>query len=93
METDPETDALLTLCHEMVFFTRNVFDPTALPLIRLWNWKATPPVVPDASTVAAKPELVGWYKVQRRKGGIFLPVQVCASILAASARNMPWTGF
>ena len=75
VETDPETDALLTLCHEMVFFTRNVFDPTALPLIRLWNWKATPPVVPDAATVAANQELVGWYKVQRRKGGIFLPRQ------------------
>jgi thiamine biosynthesis lipoprotein len=75
VETDPETDALLTLCHEMVFFTRNVFDPTALPLIRLWNWKATPPVVPDAAAVAANLELVGWYKVQRRKGGIFLPRQ------------------
>ena len=73
VETDPETDALLTLCHEMAFFTRGVFDPTSLPLLRLWNWKAQPPVVPDASQVADCLELVGWRKVQRRKGGIFLP--------------------
>ena len=73
VETDPETDAILALCHEMVFFTRNVFDPTALPLMRLWNWKATPPVVPDASTVTANRELVGWSKIQRRRGEIFLP--------------------
>ncbi|MGH7970193.1 MAG: FAD:protein FMN transferase, partial [Limisphaerales bacterium] len=45
VEVDPETDALFNLCQEMIFFTKGVFDPTALPLIRLWNWKAKPPVV------------------------------------------------
>src|ERR1035441_9297292 len=54
VEVDPETDALFNLCQEMVFFTRGVFDPTALPLLRLWNWKANPPVVPQASAVAWK---------------------------------------
>lgn len=73
VETDPETNAILSLCGEMVFFTKNVFDPTSLPLMRLWNWKATPQVVPTASQVAAARELVGWTKVQRRKGEIFLP--------------------
>src|SRR5665213_2115337 len=46
VEVDLETDALFNLCHEMVFLTRGVFDPTSLPLMRLWNWKAKPPVVP-----------------------------------------------
>jgi len=73
VEVDPETDALFNLCQDMVFFTRGVFDPTALPLMRLWNWKASPPVVPTESAMAASRELVGWRKVQRRKGGIFLP--------------------
>jgi FAD:protein FMN transferase len=73
VEVDPETDALFNLCQEMVFFTRGVFDPTALPLLRLWNWKAKPPVVPSPSAVAASLELVGWRKLQRRPGGIFLP--------------------
>ncbi|HZQ45631.1 MAG TPA: FAD:protein FMN transferase [Verrucomicrobiae bacterium] len=73
VEVDPETDALFNLCQEMVFFTRGVFDPTSLPLMRLWNWKAKPPVVPTETALAASRELVGWRKVQRRKGEIFLP--------------------
>ncbi len=41
VETDPDTDRLFNLCQELFFFTRGSFDPTALPLIQLWNWKAT----------------------------------------------------
>lgn len=73
VEVDPETDALFNLCQEMIFFTRGVFDPTSLPLIRLWNWKAKPPVVPDTEAIERAQELVGWSKIQRRPGAIFLP--------------------
>jgi len=73
VDVDPETDALLNLCQEMIFFTRGVFDPTALPLIRLWDWKASPVVIPDAAAVQAAQELVGWRKIQRRPRAIFLP--------------------
>ena len=73
VDVDPETDRLLAMCAEFVFFTRGAFDPTALPLIRLWNWKANPPVIPTDSAIAAARELVGWNKVQRRPGAIFLP--------------------
>ena len=73
VEVDSETDALFNLCQEMVFLTQGVFDPTALPLMRLWNWKAKPPVVPSPAQVSAALDLVGWRKVQRRKGAIFLP--------------------
>jgi thiamine biosynthesis lipoprotein len=73
VEVDPETDALFNLCQEMIFFTRGVFDPTTLPLIRLWNWKANPPVIPDMAAVQAAQQLVGWRRIQRRPGAIFLP--------------------
>ena len=73
VDVDPETEALFNLCQEMIFFTRGVFDPTALPLIRLWNWKAKPPVIPDAQAIQRTRELVGWNKVQRQSGAIFLP--------------------
>ena len=74
VEVDAETDALFNLCQEMVFFTRGAFDPTSLPLLRLWNWKAQPPVVPTPDAIQAAQPLVGWRKIQRRKGAIFLPV-------------------
>jgi thiamine biosynthesis lipoprotein len=73
VDVDPETDALFNLCQEMIFFTRGVFDPTSLPLIRLWNWKANPPVLPDTAAIEAARELVGWRRIQRKPGSIFLP--------------------
>ena len=73
VETDPETDQLLALCHEAHFITRGVFDPTALPLIKFWDWKADPPVVPDDASIAVALKLVGWRKVKRAPGKIFLP--------------------
>jgi len=73
VEVDPEADRLFGLCADLVFFTRGAFDPTALPLLRLWNWKSNPPVVPEDRAVAAARELVGWNKVQRRPGAVFLP--------------------
>ncbi len=73
VETDPETDRLFNLCQELFFFTRGSFDPTSLPLIKLWNWKAQPSVVPNDADIQAARELVGWNMIQRRVGGIFLP--------------------
>ena len=73
VETDPETDRLFALCQELFFFTRGSFDPSSLPLIKLWNWKARPPVIPDDADIQAARALVGWNKIQRRAGGIFLP--------------------
>ena len=73
VETNPELDRLLGLCNEAVFFTRGVFDPTALPLIKLWNWKTNPPMIPDDDAIAAARRMVGWTKVQRAPGKIFLP--------------------
>ncbi len=72
VEVDEETDQLLAMCHELHFFTRGVFDPTALPLIQLWNWKAKPVVIPCDAEIEAARKLVGWQNVQRRKGAIFL---------------------
>lgn len=71
--TDPETDRLLAMCHELHFLTKGVFDPTSLPLIRLWDWKADPVVIPTAEAIAAARQKTGWRKVQRAPGKVFLP--------------------
>jgi thiamine biosynthesis lipoprotein len=74
VEVDAATDRIFSMCEELVFFTQGAFDPTALPLIALWDWKANPPVVPANDAVQAARQLVGWDKIQRRAGAIFLPV-------------------
>jgi thiamine biosynthesis lipoprotein len=73
-EIDPEMEQMLKLCDTLNFMTQGVLDPTALPLIQLWNWKAEKPRVPSAAEIAAARQLVGWAKVQRAPGKIFLPV-------------------
>ncbi len=73
VEVDAETENLLKLCGEMFFFTRGAFDPMALPLIQLWNWKSQPAALPTAAQLAAMRELCGWNKIQLRPGAIFLP--------------------
>jgi len=78
VEVDEETDRIFALCQELFAFTRGCFDPTALPLIALWNWKEKK-VPADADIQRAK-QFVGWRKVQRRKGGIFLPEGMCVDL-------------
>lgn len=73
VEIDPDTERLFALCQEMVFFTRGVFDPTALPLVQLWNWKSQPPTIPGDDAIQAALRKVGWRKVQRAPGKVFLP--------------------
>ena len=70
---DPETEGLLSLCDTLHFMTRGVLDPSALPLLRIWNWKADPPAVPDKAAIAQALRLVGWPKVRREPGRVFLP--------------------
>ena len=70
---DAEMEGMFKLCDTVQFMTQGILDPTALPLIRLWNWKAQPPALPTAEAIAAARRLVGWSKVQRLPGRVFLP--------------------
>ena len=73
VEVDDDMEQLLALCDTLQAMTQGVLDPTALPLIQLWNWKAARPRIPDAAEIAAARRLVGWHRVQRQPGAIFLP--------------------
>ena len=73
VEVDDDMEELLKLCDALYSMSEGVLDPTALPLLRLWDWKAENPVVPAADCIAAARRLVGWPKVQREAGRIFLP--------------------
>lgn len=70
---DAEMEALFKLCDTLHFMTQGVLDPTALPLIRLWNYRAEDPRLPSDAEVESARRLVGWKKVQRAPGKVFLP--------------------
>ena len=71
-KVDPTTENMLALCDQAYSFSRGIFDATALPLIQLWNWKASPPIVPSEAAIQVARQKVGWPKVQRKPGQIFL---------------------
>ena len=73
VSVDEDMEQLLELCDTLHAMTKGILDPTALPVIRLWDYKAARPMIPAKEQIAAACQLVGWSKVQRRKGGIFLP--------------------
>src|SRR5690348_4045985 len=39
VEFDQEADELFDICDRMHQIAGGVFDPAALPMLRLWNWK------------------------------------------------------
>ena len=73
VEIDGETEQLLRMCDTLYFLTEGILDPTALPLIRLWDYRAADPKIPDEEAIAAAKSCVGWHKVQRETGRVFLP--------------------
>jgi thiamine biosynthesis lipoprotein len=75
VEVDAEMESMLKLCDSLHFMTQGILDPTALPLVKAWDYKAARPQVPDAKEVSRALVLVGWKKVQRAPGKIFLPVE------------------
>lgn len=70
---DAEAEALFKLCDTLHFMTQGVLDPTTLPLMRLWDYKAAAPRIPSAEEIAAARTRVGWKKVRREPGRVFLP--------------------
>ena len=73
VEVDAEMEQLFKLCDTLHFMTQGLLDPTSLPVIRLWNWKDPNPIIPLAGQIAAARQLIGWPKVQRTPGKVFLP--------------------
>ncbi|HYD83078.1 MAG TPA: FAD:protein FMN transferase, partial [Opitutus sp.] len=73
VEIDAEVEQLFKLCDTLVFLTQGIIDPTILPLMRLWNYKVPRTVLPAEAEIARARSLVGWRKVKREPGRVFLP--------------------
>ncbi|MBS0662517.1 MAG: FAD:protein FMN transferase [Verrucomicrobia bacterium] len=73
VEVDDEADRLLDICAAVYRLSGGLLDATALPLMRLWDYKAPIPRVPSPAEVDAARRLVGWLRVERTPGRIYLP--------------------
>ena len=72
-EVDAETEMLLELCDNAHFITKGAFDATSLPISLLWDWKRSRDALPTKEEIQAARDLVGWKRLQRAPGRVFLP--------------------
>jgi FAD:protein FMN transferase len=72
-EIDRQWEVLLDLCAHCQFVTEGAFDATSLPLSLLWDWKRKHDSLPSAEEIAAARKVMGWKRIQRAPGRIFLP--------------------
>lgn len=70
---DAEMEQMLDVCAALNDMTQGILDATALPLMRLWDYRSAQPRIPTEQEIAAARQLVGWRKVQRKPGYVFLP--------------------
>jgi len=71
---DAEMDRMLDLCNTVHQLSRGLLDPTVLPLLRAWDYRNKPARLPSEEEIRKAQSLVGWVKVERRKGQVRLPL-------------------
>jgi FAD:protein FMN transferase len=69
----PQTELLLDLCDQVHFSTQGAFDPTSLPLSELWDYRRSACAPPTESDILQAKSLLGWKRVQRAPGRVYLP--------------------
>ena len=73
VEIDADAGRMFALADQIHVLSRGIIDITTLPLLRLWNCKAATPRVPTSDEVRATTAKVGWARVRREPGRIYLP--------------------
>lgn len=70
---DAETAALLAYADRCFAQSDGLFDVTSGVLRRAWNFRASPPRLPDGAALAAALALVGWQQVEWSERTVRLP--------------------
>ena len=73
VEIDAEAVSLFALCDWFHWVTREIFDPTSLPLLQLWDYHAARPVIPSDAQIRQAQALIGWKKFRREGSRVMLP--------------------
>jgi thiamine biosynthesis lipoprotein len=73
VEIDAEMEMFLDLSGSLHQLSQGVLDITALPLMRLWDYRTPVPRIPSDAEILAAKRLVGWEKIQRAPRRVRLP--------------------
>ena len=64
---------LFNFCDTLHFLTKGIFDPTTLPLSKIWDFKSKNPTVPPKFIIEKTLSKIGWKKVVFDEDYTFLP--------------------
>lgn len=70
---DADAEHMFALADQVYALSRGIIDPSALPFLRLWNYKAAKPRIPTPEEISLAASRVGWKQVRREPGRIYLP--------------------
>ena len=90
---DAETYALLGYADHCHRLSAGRFDITSGVLRRAWDFRRSPPRLPDQDEIAAAIALIDWPGVEWSRRSVRLPRPAWRSISAGSARNTRRTGW
>jgi thiamine biosynthesis lipoprotein len=72
IEIDEEADEIFRLADQAYRLTDGVFDPSALPLVQVWDYTKKHAVLPDSAEIERARNFVGWNRIDRRPGHVRL---------------------
>jgi thiamine biosynthesis lipoprotein len=70
---DAEADSIFELCDRAFSISQGYFDPSALPLIHLWDYMSARSSIPELDEIKQALSHVNWNRIVREKGRIQLP--------------------
>lgn len=70
---DRQTEELFAICDWYHWMTGGLFDPTTGPLLLLWDYHKSPARIPTDEEIRLALSRIGWSRVQRSEGRVFLP--------------------
>jgi thiamine biosynthesis lipoprotein len=73
VDIDAETEAVFDMADRAFRISKGIFDPTALPLIKIWDYKKDHHYIPEKIEIDRARNLVGWDRFERSNGTVRLP--------------------
>lgn len=71
---DAQMSQMLDIADDLYRLTDGILDPTMLPLLKVWDWKKIHTQLPQERDIETARALLGWDKVERKVGKVFLPL-------------------
>ncbi|BET68506.1 FAD:protein FMN transferase [Opitutales bacterium ASA1] len=73
VDLDADAERMFVLADRIHVLSRGIIDVSVLPLVRLWNRTPQHASLPSPEEITEAVRLVGWSRVRREPGRIYLP--------------------